>query len=62
MTYCDFDVYVFFDLARIAEPTVFNDHPSVVQWMERVENLPGVKNYLASRPQPVQRDPVEMRG
>ena len=54
VTYCDFDVYVFFDLARLVEPSVFKDFPSIPQWMSRVENLPGVKEYLARRPQPVE--------
>ena len=62
VTYCDFQIYVYFDLARLVEPAVLNDYPGVMQWMSRVENLPGVKNYLARRPQPVQRDPDEMRG
>ena len=54
VTYSDFDVFVFFDLARLVEPAVFNDYPNVQQWMTRIENLPGVKNYLARRPQPVE--------
>ena len=54
VTYCDFDVYVFFDLTRLVEPTVFNDYPNVQQWMSRIENLPGVKSYLARSPQPVE--------
>ena len=62
VTYCDFQIYVYFDLARLVEPGVLNDYPGVMQWMSRVETLPGVKNYLARRPQPVQRDPDEMRG
>ena len=62
VTYCDFQIYVYFDLARLVEPAVLNDYPGVMQWLSRVENLPGVNNYLARRPQPVQRDPDEMRG
>jgi glutathione S-transferase len=54
VTYCDFDVYVFFDLCRLVEPTVFKDFPNIEQWMSRVENLPGVKDYLARRPEPVE--------
>ena len=54
VTYCDFDVYFFLDLARLVEPTVFQDFPTIQQWMGRIENLQGVKDYLARRPQPVE--------
>merc|ERR1711970_234874 len=46
VTYCDFEIYVYFDLARLVVPEVLDDYPSVMQWMMRVENLPGVKTYL----------------
>ena len=49
VTYCDFAVYNYFDLCRSVEAAVFADYPNVVQWMARVESLPGVKEYLANR-------------
>jgi len=54
VTYCDFDVYVFFDLARLVEPTVFKDYPTIQRWMSRIENLDGVRTYLSRRPEPVE--------
>ena len=51
VTYCDFAVYHQFDLCRLVEPAVFTDFPNIVGWMERVEKLPGVREYLASRPE-----------
>eukprot|EP00092_Neocalanus_flemingeri_P089652 GFUD01113452.1.p1 GENE.GFUD01113452.1~~GFUD01113452.1.p1 ORF type:complete len:184 (+),score=49.19 GFUD01113452.1:2-553(+) len=51
VAYCDFAVYHHFDLCRLVEPTVFADFPTIKKWMSRVEELPGVSNYLARRPE-----------
>eukprot|EP00092_Neocalanus_flemingeri_P003848 GFUD01004144.1.p1 GENE.GFUD01004144.1~~GFUD01004144.1.p1 ORF type:complete len:226 (+),score=54.75 GFUD01004144.1:78-755(+) len=51
VTYSDFAVYHQLDLCRLVEPTVFTDFPNIKQWMTRVENMPGVKDYLEKRPE-----------
>lgn len=54
VTYSDFAVYHQFDLCRLVHPAVFAEFPTVKQWMMRIEGLPGVKEYLARRPEPVE--------
>lgn len=49
--YCDFGVYHQLDLARLVEPTVFDKLPTIKAWMARVEALPGVREYIALRPE-----------
>tara|TARA_B110000467_G_scaffold135450_1_gene132390 strand:+ start:1200 stop:1949 length:750 start_codon:yes stop_codon:yes gene_type:complete len=49
--YCDFSVYHHFSLATILQHNILNVYPSVLDFMEAVENLSGVKEYLASRPE-----------
>ena len=48
--YCDFSVYHHFSLATILQQDILNSFPSILDFMEAVENLPRVKEYLASRP------------
>jgi len=49
-TYADFALYTIMDLVRLVEPGVISQHASITAWMARVEQLPGVKEYLESRP------------
>ena len=53
MTYCDLAVYHPLDLCRLVVPSVFDGLPKIKSWMARVEALPGVKDYLANRPVPM---------
>ena len=32
---------------------MFDEYPKIAEWMKRVESLPGVKEYLETRPVPV---------
>ena len=48
--YCDFSAYHYFSLATILQRDILNAYPSVLDFMVEVENLSGVKEYLASRP------------
>ena len=49
--YCDFSAYHHFSLAAILQQDILNTYPSVLDFMAAVENLSGVKEYLASRPE-----------
>ena len=49
--YCDFSAYHYFSLATILQQDILNAYPSVLDFMAEVENLSGVKEYLASRPE-----------
>ena len=49
--YCDFSAYHHFSLATILQQDILNAYPSVLDFMAAVENLSGVKEYLASRPE-----------
>ena len=49
-TYADFALYTIMDLVRLVEPEVINQHDNIAAWMTRVEQLPGVKEYVESRP------------
>ena len=49
-TYSDFALYTIMDLVRLVEPGVVSQHANITAWMARVEQLPGVKEYLGSRP------------
>ena len=49
--YCDFSAYHYFSLATILQQDILNAYPSVLDFMAVVENLSGVKEYLASRPE-----------
>ena len=41
---------------RLVEPGVVSQHDNLAAWMARVEKLPGVKEYLESRPEAVTKD------
>ena len=41
---------------RLVEPGVVSQHDNITAWMARVEQLPGVKEYLESRPGVVTKD------
>ena len=49
--YCDFSAYHHFSLATILQQDILNAYPSVLNFMAEVENLSGVKEHLASRPE-----------
>ena len=49
-TYADFALYTIMDLVRLVEPGVISQHANITAWMARVEQLPGVREYLESRP------------
>jgi len=50
VSYADFAIYHIMDLVRFVEPGVISEHNNITAWMSRVEQLPGVKEYLNSRP------------
>ena len=52
--YCDFGVYHHLDNARLTEPTCLDAHPTVLAFMAAVEATPGIKEYLAGRPKPIE--------
>jgi len=49
--YCDFGTYHQFSLIRVLENTIFDDFSAVKMFMNAVENLAGVSDYLSSRPE-----------
>ena len=49
--YCDFSAYHHFSLATILQQDILIAYPSILDFMAAVENLSGVKEYLASRPE-----------
>ena len=49
-TYADFALHTIMDLVRLVEPGVVSQHANIAGWMTRVEQLPGVKEYVESRP------------
>ena len=49
-TYADFALFTIMDLVRLVEPGVVSQHSNIGAWMASVEQLPGVKEYLESRP------------
>merc|ERR1711910_131640 len=51
VTFADFALYTIMDLIRLVEPEVIKKYSILEQWMSRIESLPGVKDYLFSRPQ-----------
>jgi len=50
VSYSDFALYNIMDLVRLVEPVVISEHNNITSWMSRVEQLPGVDEYLNSRP------------
>ena len=51
VTYGDFAMYNIMDLVRLVEPEALKAHTNILAWMARIECLPGVKDYLAGRPE-----------
>ena len=49
--YCDFGTYHQFSLIRVLDNTVFDDFSSVKLFMDAVENLKAISEYLSSRPE-----------
>ncbi len=51
--FCDLNVYHVLSNARLVEPTCLDGHRNVTRFMEAVEGLPRIREYLARRPTPV---------
>ena len=49
--YCDFGTYHQFSLIRVLDDTIFDDFSSVKVFMNAVENLKAISEYLSSRPE-----------
>merc|ERR1711872_255415 len=63
VSYADFAIYNIMDLVRLVEPLVISEHNNIVAWMSRVEQLPGVKEYLNSRPSAIRKkreEPIQL--
>jgi len=52
-TYADFALYHGLDVTRLVEPQVYDSYPNIQGFLERVEELPGVREYLNIRPVPI---------
>jgi glutathione S-transferase len=48
--YCDFQVYHFLSHIEILDPSFLEGQDALLAFMQQVEGLPGVNEYLASRP------------
>ena len=48
--YCDFTLFHHFQIAELLIPNVFADYPDVQAFMRAMAKLPGLSNYLATRP------------
>ena len=48
-SYGDLNVYHHLDNARLLEPGCLDEHPNIITLMRAVENLQGVKSFLAAR-------------
>lgn len=51
--YCDFNVWHHLNNSTLLEPDCLSAYPNVVAFMGRVAALPGISEYLAARPVPV---------
>ena len=51
--YCDFAVYHVLSNAKLLSPECCDAHSNIVSFMTHVEALPGVSDYIAHRPDPV---------
>lgn len=62
--FCDFTIFHHFQIAQLLLPDVFSKHPEVEAFMAAMEELPGLKAYLGSRPSldGVGTAPVLIRG
>lgn len=48
ITICDFPMYELLDQHRLMKPGILNDYPNLTKFVERFENLPQIKAYMAS--------------
>ncbi len=49
--YCDFGVYHQFSFLQLLDESLFSEAPRIMKFMEELESLPGVKEYLDRRPE-----------
>eukprot|EP00105_Crassostrea_gigas_P039941 XP_019924089.1 PREDICTED: glutathione S-transferase Mu 3 [Crassostrea gigas] len=47
-TICDFPMYELLDQHRLMKPGILDDYPNLTKFVERFENLPQIKAYMAS--------------
>lgn len=52
-TYADFKLYHHLSNTRLLDPAVLNINATIPAFMKAVESLPGIKEYLGSRPEAV---------
>ncbi|XP_052679113.1 glutathione S-transferase Y1-like [Crassostrea angulata] len=48
ITICDFPIYELLDQHRLMKPGILDDYPNLTKFVERFENLPKIKAYMAS--------------
>lgn len=48
ITICDFPMYELLDQHRLMKPGILDDYPNLAKFVERFENLPKIKAYMAS--------------
>ncbi|MEC8192763.1 MAG: glutathione S-transferase [Myxococcota bacterium] len=48
--FCDFTVFHHFQIAELLDPGVFSEHPDIQAFMRAMAALPGMSEYLESRP------------
>ena len=48
--FCDFALFHHFQIATYLDPEIFADHTDIQSFMAAMERLPGLKQYLATRP------------
>ncbi len=48
--FCDFTIFHHFQIAELLVPNIFDSHSDIQSFMAAMAELPGVKQYLASRP------------
>ena len=48
--FCDFTIFHHFQIAQLLIPTVFDDYPDVQAFMAAMNELPGLRSYLETRP------------
>jgi glutathione S-transferase len=52
-TYCDFGCYHVLSSTKLLDPSAFEAYPNVGRFLEAIEALAGVNEYLSKRPAPV---------
>jgi glutathione S-transferase len=50
--YSDFGLFHICDITRIVQPKALDTFPQIIAWCERMNAIPGVRAYIASRPGP----------